>query len=279
MLGKLIKYDMKSMSRAFVPMWILSPIIALLLSFSIRGAVEWANSPMMGRFAYFGNNILIVIMVLLFMAALIGLLVMTIMFVIQRFWNGLLKEEGYLMFTLPVKVWELIVSKALTATLVACISILMGVFSGLILSVFSTQDIIYVFVFIWKNLLSSFIEVGPIFWLNLFLFMILLVLGTVGSIYHVYAAMSMGHLFATHKVAGSCLSYIGISIVMSVLENIVMLIMGYIFPNMGYYWTSYAMLEAMSSLSIIYMMLVEIVQIVIFHVITERILSKKLNLE
>ena len=112
MLGKLMKYDMKSMSRAFIPMWILAPVISLLLSVSIRSAIEWTDNPLLSGMINAGSSILMIITGLLFAAALVGLLIMTIMFVIQRFWNGLLKEEGYLMFTLPVKVWELIVSKA-----------------------------------------------------------------------------------------------------------------------------------------------------------------------
>ncbi|MCI8430663.1 MAG: hypothetical protein HFI16_10505 [Lachnospiraceae bacterium] len=279
MLGKLMKYDMKSMSRAFIPMWILAPVISLLLSFSIRGVVEWANSPMMGWIVNAGNSILMVIMILLFMAVLIGLLVMTIMFVIQRFWNGLLKEEGYLMFTLPVKVWELIVSKALTATLVASVSIVVGIFSGMILAVFSTSDVVYIFAYIWKNFLDSFVELGPVFWINLLLFIIMMILGTAGSIYHVYAAMSLGHLFATHKVVGSCLSYIGISIITSVVENIIGAVMGYVLPDINYYGMSWGLMEAMSSLYLLYMIAAAVLQIVILHIITERILSKKLNLE
>ncbi len=49
MLKKLIKYDLKSMSRAFIPMWILAPVVSLLLSFSIRGTIAWANSSIPGR--------------------------------------------------------------------------------------------------------------------------------------------------------------------------------------------------------------------------------------
>lgn len=41
MLRKLIKYDIKSISRVFIPMWILTPIVALMLSFSIRGMSTW----------------------------------------------------------------------------------------------------------------------------------------------------------------------------------------------------------------------------------------------
>lgn len=279
MLGKLMKYDMKSMSRAFIPMWILAPVISLLLSVSIRSAIEWTDNPLLSGMINAGSSILMFITGLLFAAALVGLLIMTIMFVIQRFWNGLLKEEGYLMFTLPVKVWELIVSKALTATLVACVSIVVGVFSGVILAVFSTSNIVYAFAYVWKNLLNSVIEVGPVFWINMLLLILVLILGTTGRIYHVYAAMSLGHLFATHKVVGSCVSYIGISIIMSILNNIMSAILSSVVPRQFYYMTSYGMMEAMSSLYLLYMMLVSVIEIIIFHVITERILSKKLNLE
>ena len=43
MLGKLIKYDMKSISRTLIPLWILAPVISLLFSISIRGLVGTAE--------------------------------------------------------------------------------------------------------------------------------------------------------------------------------------------------------------------------------------------
>lgn len=95
MLGKLMKYELKSLSRAFIPMWILAPIIALMLSLSIRGMVAWSDSPI-GRMSIVnaGNGMLMAVMVILFIGAVMGLLIMTVVFVIQRFWNGLLKEVG-----------------------------------------------------------------------------------------------------------------------------------------------------------------------------------------
>lgn len=281
MLGKLIKYDLKSMSRAFVPMWILAPVIALLLSFSIRGTIAWANSSMMGRMMGAGNGILMVVMLLLFISAIIGLFVMTVVFVIQRFWNGLLKEEGYLMFTLPVKTWELIVSKALTATLISCMSILMGTFSGMILAVFSTEEVVRSLAVAWKYVLSSMIDVGPVFWINLILFIMLTILGTVGSIYHVYAAMAVGHLFQTHKVVGSCVAYIAMSVAVSIIGNIISTVMNIILPDNWsyYYWVGSSRNDAFSVMYLLYLILAEILQIIVMHVITERILSTKLNLE
>lgn len=277
MLGKLIKYDLKSMSRAFVPMWLIAPVVALMLSFSIRGTVAWANTSRLGSLFVLGNGLLLAIMGILFFGALVGLFVMTIVFVIQRFWNGLLKEEGYLMFTLPVKTWELVVSKALTATLVSGISIIMGIFSGVILAVFSTEEVIRSLSMAWKYVFSEFIKLGPTFWLNVLLFILLLILGTAQSIYHAYAAMSIGHLFQTHKVIGSCVSYIGISIIVSIIGNIVNAVISTAIPDINYW--SYDLMEMMSTAYLLYMILATFVELVAYHVITERILSKKLNLE
>lgn len=277
MLGKLIKYDLKSMSRAFVPMWLIAPVVALMLSFSIRGTVAWANTSRLGSLFVLGNGLLLAIMGILFFGALVGLFVMTIVFVIQRFWNGLLKEEGYLMFTLPVKTWELVVSKALTATLVSGISIIMGIFSGVILAVFSTEEVIRSLSMAWKYVFSGIIELGPTFWLNVLLFILLLILGTAQSIYHAYAAMAIGHLFQIHKVIGSCVSYIGISIIVSIIGNIVNAVISTVIPDINYW--SYDLMEMMSTAYLLYMILATFVELVAYHVITERILSKKLNLE
>ncbi len=284
MLKKLIKYDLKSMSRAFIPMWILAPVVSLLLSFSIRGTIAWANSSIPGRqMLTLGNGILTAVMVILFIGAGMGLLIMTVVFVIQRFWNGLLKEEGYLMFTLPVKTWELIVSKAVTATLISSISAVVGVFSAIILAVCSTEEVVRTLAMAWKYFLSYLIHVDPIFWIDLVLFILVLVAGTVKSIYHVYAAMSLGHLFQTHKVAGSCVSYIGISMVVSIITNIIGTVVSLALPDDWTYYWGFTYREGMfgmlSAAYLLYMLVFALLETMVYHVITERILSTKLNLE
>ena len=283
MMGKLLKYDLRAMSRAFIPMWILAPVIALLFSFSIRATIVWADRSVPRRALFTaGNGILMAIMMIMFIAAIMGLLIMTVVFVIQRFWNGLLKEEGYLMFTLPVKIWELIVSKALTATLISCISAVVGVFSAMILAVCSTEEVIRSLAVAWKYVFSQIFEVGPVFWMNLVLFVIVMIVGMAGSIYHVYAAMAVGHLFQTHKVVGSCVSYIGFSLAVSILSSVVNTILEIILPDRwNDYWigSSGSLAGTLSMVYLLYLLLAGILQIIIYHVITERLLATKLNLE
>ena len=44
-----------------------------------------------------------------------GIMVVSLVVVIQRFYKSLLGDEGYLMFTLPVETWKLVMSKLLVA--------------------------------------------------------------------------------------------------------------------------------------------------------------------
>ena len=55
---------------------------------------------------------MIVFSLVVIVAVIVAIFVMNVIIVIQRFWNGLLQEEGYLMFTLPVTTRSLILSKS-----------------------------------------------------------------------------------------------------------------------------------------------------------------------
>ena len=283
MLGKLMKYDMKSMFRTFVPMWLLAPVISLMLGLSVRSMIAWEkNSGSTLEISGYGIGLIMIVMLLLFTGVMIGLTVMTILFVIQRFWNGLLKEEGYLMFTLPVKTWELITSKGLTATIIACISVVVRILSCMILTVAFTDEVFLELMRWWSYMKKDIAEIGPVFWLQVILSVLLVIAGMVKSIYHVYAAMSLGQLFEGHRVVGSCVSYLGISMVFSVIMVVLSVIMNLVLPNDWLYDYYHYINSSAVTFSVTYMLfllLVTAVQIAVFHIITERILSTRLNLE
>lgn len=275
MLRKLIKYDMKSISRVFIPMWILTPVVALMLSFAIRGMSTWTQNFQSSGFMVAGNGILLMVMMLLFFGIMVGLFVMTILFTIQRFWNGLLKDEGYLMFTLPVKVWQLIVSKAVTATIVSCIGVLVGIFSCMILAVFSTDEIITSLAYAWKYLFGVVWKINSRFWINLVLSILLFIIMLVENVYHVYTSMAVGQLWQEHRVLGSCLSYVGISMIVSVITHVMEVILYELTPwEWNFYMGTYS-----DAAYLLMLLFLSVVQVMIYHVITERILSTKLNLE
>lgn len=278
MLGKLMKYDLRSMIRVFVPLWLLTPILALLLSFSIRMSVGQAEySSMLGR--DLALTILLIVTCLLFACVMIGLLATTTVLIIQRFWKGLLKEEGYLMFTLPVEPWQLITSKGLTATIVSFISGTVAVLSCVMLFLASSDDVILGFMQVWNFFWRSIdVEFGPSFWIVVVLFVILMVLSTAQSVYQMYASMAIGQLWQGHRVLGACLSFVGLSIALSVLGNIVGTIADAFLPDDWVYWVSQNAL-AFAILYQLVLILGTVIAIAVYHIITERILTTRLNLE
>ena len=98
MLGKLLKYELKATSRVFIPLYIAILVVSIVNGLSLN--LEILNI----------QGLATIVLMCLF----ISLFVITIVVTIQRFNKNLLKDEGYLMFTLPVSSKHLVLSKYLT---------------------------------------------------------------------------------------------------------------------------------------------------------------------
>lgn len=283
MLGKLVKYDMKSMSRVLIPLWIAAPVISFLFSLSIRGLVgvtEYAvNNAMENQALIQAGAVIPGIVTLIFFGVMVAILVLTVLFVVQRFWNGLLKEEGYLMFTLPVETWELVLSKGICATVVGAISSLVAVLSCVVI----VMGVFGSYTFLWENLeefSSRIIQEQGVFWwsCDVALFMILSLAGIAESVYRVYASMALGQLFESHRVLGACLSYIGIGVAWSMVSGIFLVSFSLSVPDWAVFLTG-TNAGVFSTLYFFVTLLITVLQIVLWHLITVNILSKRLNLE
>lgn len=125
MLGKLIKYEFKATGRTFLPLYGAILIVALVHRFLGRTSQDLFEE--LNRIGDFST----VALVALFMA----LGVVTLVVTIQRFQKNLLSDEGYLMFTLPVKTRSLIASKMLVAVVWVILSGIIGMTTFFILFV------------------------------------------------------------------------------------------------------------------------------------------------
>ena len=278
MLSKLVKYDIKSLIRVFIPVWIVAPVIAVMLSATIH-LLSVADGPLMNVFSEYIGPILLGILAVLFVAVIVGMMIMTLILVIRRFWNGLLKEEGYLAFTLPVEVWQLIVSKVIVAAIVNLISGLIAALSCLILFLGISKEIFYsmgyTFSVIWSSMSG---ELGAYTGVLIVLGILFLIVTSICGTYMLYASMSLGQLMENHRVAGSFLAYIGLNMAVSTITNIGTMIVTNILPdnlvnitacNAGLIITLYMLI----------MLVINGIQLAVYHVITEYVLTNKLNLE
>ncbi|MGI6028910.1 MAG: hypothetical protein ACOX81_05840 [Candidatus Heteroscillospira sp.] len=118
---KLLKYDFRCMFKQFAMVWPAALALAL-----INGFVQ---APLAHHFSGSVN----VVLMMLFVGVMIAMCVISAIFIITRFNSGLLGDEGYLMFTLPVTTPQLIFSKLVTAIVVVAVSGIVGMLSMVML--------------------------------------------------------------------------------------------------------------------------------------------------
>ena len=106
MLSKLLKYDLRANLKIFLFIWPAILVFGLLERVALMAELPVKIS------ANFVN-----LTTVLFVLAVIAACVFALVISVIRFYSGLLRDEGYLMFTLPVRPWQLVLSKLLTALL------------------------------------------------------------------------------------------------------------------------------------------------------------------
>ena len=224
MLGKLLKYEMKSTSRF---MWIIygavivvGIIAGILLRLDIAlGSAGYEDGVISAQTADTIQMILTFITFSIYFLLLIAMEVLTMVMIVMRFWKNMFGSEGYLMHTLPVPSWMLVTSKLIIAVLwelmAAVTALISGSFilgiSGLLREIFSGVSI--------REFLDSFTEIGlrlePGKWIFIIIF------AALAGILQFYFAMSLGNLANKNKILYSVLSFLGINIAVSIVSGII----------------------------------------------------------
>lgn len=281
MLGKLIKYELKATSRWFLPIYalalLLAPIerITIGMGMHLRLPEPWAGISSMGFF----------LLTLAYVLSLVAAGVASTLLVIYRFYKNLTTNEGYLMHTLPVKTSELIWSKAVASILWTIVSGIVICLSLIVLS-FSTEGWNSAMQYL-PNAFSYFIKMyGSDYrvWLLFAEIILLMLIGSLYSIFMVYAAISIGQLFSRHRLLGSFGAYFVLTYGIQILAGVVA------FPafnsiaeslNMsGLYQDSYIQALSLITGFIMPFLLLGIALVAaILYYITWYIFKNKLNLE
>ena len=206
MLGKLLKYDLRSMGKQFAFVWPAVLVLALVNRFTFGNALEngGADLSLPGQLAT-GLTFLV------YWAVILAMMVLTLVFIIQRFFKGLLGDEGYLMHTLPVKTWQLMVSKLICAMAACAASLLVAVLSVLIIVPVAAADLLGFLPELFRALGSQGVNgfLAP-------LELLVLVLVSLGQCcLHLYLAMAIGHLFGKNRIVMSVVAFLVINFVVS----------------------------------------------------------------
>lgn len=215
MLGKLLKYDFRSMFKQFAFIWPAALALGFINRFTLGLQTSGGGIWMQDHAGMLSTSAGIAAL-LAFICVMVAMFVVVLIFVIQRFYRGLLGDEGYLMHTLPVQTWELIASKLICAIVVTVISIIVAMLAVLLLVPFTAQDLWDLFPGLMKDL---FRLLRPSDYLFILEFLLLMIVSGASSYLHIYLAMALGHLASKHRVAMSVVAYVGINVAGTVLLN------------------------------------------------------------
>ena len=282
MYRKLCKYEFKSIGRTLLPIYLAVLAVAIINAFSMGLSNNFNSS-----FALSGGpllnilGLLQVVIVFAYFGLLCALFVLTVVIIIQRFYKGLLCDEGYLMFTLPVRTWHLVASKATVALVMGLLSSVTAFLSMLILAAgAASSPARFLFALVDpRNWIQFFRNAGEVFslWPVYMIELIALCLvAALAALFHIYVSLAIGHLAKKHRIMAAVAAYIAISLIMNFLSGVALMIVG----NGLDYWIAHTLTgHAAAQLVIGGLFIWSLLQLAVYFCGTERILSKKLNLE
>ena len=262
MLGKLLKYEIKATARVFLPIYLVLIVFGII-----------------NRFMSFNSDSFSLpqgISLTLYIIILVGMFVASFIVMIQRFYKNLLSEEGYLMFTLPVKPWKHIISKLLVSAMWIVLSSVIAFVSIVIIAL---QEVTLTEVFtalgmLWNTVHSA---LGASFYHFIAQMVVGFIVCLASGVLIIYASIALGHLSNNHKTMASIGSFLAIYTAGQIVASLVFFkpLISYNGPFSSY---SYQLEEIPHNL-IWGAIALSAVFATIYFIITNIILSKRLNLE
>ncbi|MFA9382079.1 MAG: ABC transporter permease [Acetanaerobacterium sp.] len=262
MLGKLMKYEWKATARLFVPFYAAVVIFALVNRVFIQFNAGEGFMAVVAGFAMFA-----------YVFAIIATFALTLVIIVQRFYKNLLGDEGYLMFTLPVKTWQHTVSKMLIAsawTLLSVVAVFVSVIAMVANKAFWESVAKYISMYqSWDIFLNKDLLVV---W-----FVVAVLTSLVSGILFIYASIAIGQLFSRHKLVASFGAFLALNVVSQIISSVLIGVLYLVNPQefVG---------NVMPSESSIMIMLVGALLLnALFgigcYLVTNHILDRRLNLE
>lgn len=260
MLGKLIKYELKSTARTLIPLYIALLMLALINKL-FMGINNNDNSELLG-------GIPVMITIFAYGCTMVAIFIITFFVIVQRFYKNLLGDEGYLMNTLPVPTWMNILSKLGTSIIWIIVSGIVAVLSIIIMA-FSKG--------MFTDLFTNFAEfTGYVpqeyygFALEIILYAFVLM---ISSILILYLSISIGHLFNKNRILASFGSFIVLNMIIGTIKAVMQAIM-FIANDPS------LMDNGTNFMGTIHILLVcEILFGIVFFIACNYIIKNKLNLE
>ncbi len=212
MLGKLLKHEWKATARRYGLFYLI------LASITVFTAIIHAI-PVDNIFYTMGETSLIV----MYIVSLCGVIFCSTGMAIVRFYKNMVSDEGYLTFTLPVKVEQLVFVKFLVAYIWQLVTVILC-----ILSLFSVFVIGHIEMGEFFDGVSSLADMAgkmvPVF-------IVMMLISMMYQLMIYYLSIAIGQRFGNYKILASIIAYCALSFV---IELVLMLIILGIFGAVGF---------------------------------------------
>ena len=218
MLGKLLKHEFKATARTMLPMFGVVVLLSVLANLGFAQIADAENGAL---------DILFGLFIFAFFLGLFTMGVMAMVVMIQRFYKNVLGDEGYLTLTLPVNVHEIVWSKLIVSFvwfLATGLIAIGAVFIAVFTLTYTELGEMFQNMPSFGEMLRLFFEKTSITPLQLTgaiaQFAAMIILSSLTTCLHFYAAMALGHSFSNNKVLLSVVFFIAISFVFSFVSSL-----------------------------------------------------------
>lgn len=256
MLTKLIKHEFKASVRLLLPIYAVVAVLALICRLVQKADI------FKGMLVIVPGTISVVYIISLFASIII-----TLILTITRFYKNLTSDEGYLMFTLPVKASALINSKLFVAVCWVLLNLALIVASFYFTFPDRASEITDGLLY---GLKMEFGSGSPVIVAEVAAIMLISLIHT---IMHFYTSIAIGQLFNRSKLLYSAVAYIGIYFCIQLMATITLLIISFFNNNFLFTKTS------VPRIIFPFFILFYLALVVVMYISTNIIFSKKLNLE
>lgn len=288
MLGKLLKYDIKALSRVLVPVHLVVAVIGILTCACLYGGYVTGELPYgttalpsSRSFDYDSLSTLLYLIGIFGMFTLFAATLTTFIIIMYRFYRNLFTDEGYLTLTLPATANQQILSKILSAAFWLIID---GAVVALLLHVSFLAGDGFTSVTDEGALplllsVASGISVDTAFEYG-FAYIVVFAQALAGVL-TAYAGFALGsNLAKRHKVAAGIGIYIGFSWIAGIFHIVKSTLIGFVFLDTSWYGSSSlgATTQASQMISMGSSLVIYLITCIVFYAVCVYVLERRANL-
>jgi hypothetical protein len=280
MLGKLMKYEWRGYRFPLVVIL----IVLLSTTLLVGGMVFTINPNFENVFSGFTTMTMIVLF-LVYYIGLIGCSLGIVIIIAIRFYKTCYTDQGYLTHTLPVEPVTLLNAKIFTA-IFACLATLIAILASVLvlaqvilwhLGNVYPDDMEYFWSAIGNlNIAGSFKEdMGISLGAFILIIAVGLLISVISNIITIYGCLSLGQLYAKHRIVGAIAAYFIIQVIEQILGTFAAIPMYSAMSNATY---DTKVFEIISPTMISSIIIVVIIAVAMYFA-NLYMMTKKLNLE